>query len=162
MSRNILILGTTNSARSIMAQAYINHIAGRDWVAYSAGSRATGVINPHAMAALAEAGIPNLAELRSQSWREFVAADAPVMDVVVTVCDEAANENEPDWPGCPRQLHWMLPDPEAHALTAEERAATFRAVFALVKARIDDFLSEEPAHRAWSERRIAAGSRARR
>ncbi len=153
MSRNILILGTTNSARSIMAEAYINHIAKGQWRAYSAGSRATGLVNPHAMAVLTEAGIRTEPGLRSQSWRDFVGSDAPAMDVVVTVCDEAANENEPAWPGCPRQLHWMLPDPEAHAMTPEERAATFRAVFGLIKSRIDAFLAEEVAHQAWSTRR---------
>lgn len=154
MRRNILILGTTNSARSIMAEAYINHIAPSQWRAFSAGSRATGLVNPHAMAVLTEAGIRPAPALRSQSWRDFVGAEAPRMHVVVTVCDEAANENAPDWPGCPRQLHWMLPDPEAHALTAEERAATFRAVFGLVCSRVDAFLGEELAHQAWTARRL--------
>ena len=123
--RNILVIGTTNSARSIMAEAYINQLPGSDWRAYSAGSRACGIVNPHAMATLSSAGIATDG-LRSKLWREFTEPLAPVMDVVVTVCDEAANENEPAWPGCPRQLHWMLPDPEAHAMTPEERAATFR------------------------------------
>lgn len=161
MGRNILILGTTNSARSIMAEAYINQIARGGWRAYSAGSRACGLVNPHTMATLSSAGIAT-DQLRSKLWREFTEPGAPVMDVVVTVCDEVANENEPDWPGCPRQLHWMLPDPEAHAMTAEERAATFRAVFGLVQARVDAFLAEEVSAGLWTPRRAVSGRRAAR
>lgn len=159
MGHNILILGTTNSARSIMAEAYINSIARSDWRAFSAGSRACGIVNPHAVATLTSVGVRTTDALRSKLWREFVEPGAPIMDVVVTVCDEAANENEPTWPGCPRQLHWMLPDPEAHAMTPEERAATFRAVFDLVRARVDSFLAEEMTTRIWTPRRVSRSTR---
>lgn len=125
MTTNVLILCTHNSARSVLAEAMLNFWAARlakDVRAFSAGSAPGGVVNPHALAALRGAGIPT-AGLRSKSWDEFAPAGAPPMRVVITVCDNAAAEPCPFWPGSPVQVHWGYPDPS----TAPEanKAAAF-------------------------------------
>jgi len=113
MAAHVLILCTHNSARSVLAEAMLNHWAkrlGRDVVAHSAGSTPSGRINPFALEALAAAGIDAGAP-RSKSWDEFAAPDAPKLAAVITVCDSAAKETCPFFPGAPVQVHWGYPDP---------------------------------------------------
>jgi arsenate reductase len=113
MTTNVLILCTHNSARSVLSEGMLNHWAkklGRDVHAYSAGSTPSGRINPHAIEALGNAGV-DVSYVRSKSWDEFVAADAPEMRIVITVCDSAAAEQCPYWPGSPVKVHWGYPDP---------------------------------------------------
>lgn len=115
MSLNVLVLCTHNSARSILGEAMLNHWAReRDLPvrAYSAGSAPSGVVNPHALAVLTNAGV-SVEGLHSKSWDAFSAPDAPVMDVILTVCDRAAGETCPWWPGAPVRVHWGYPDPSA-------------------------------------------------
>ncbi len=110
---NVLILCTHNSARSVLGEAMLNHWAKklrRDVRAYSAGSTPSGRINPHALEALADAGV-DTSGYRSKSWNEFVGDSAPPMRIVITVCDNAAAETCPFWPGAPVQAHWGYPDP---------------------------------------------------
>jgi arsenate reductase len=127
MTTNVLILCTHNSARSVLAEAMLNHHAARlgaDVRAHSAGSAPSGRINPMALAVLAEAGIPT-AGARSKSWDEFAAPDAPRMRIVITVCDSAANEVCPVWPGGPVRIHWGYPDPSNAAGDEAARRAAF-------------------------------------
>lgn len=127
MTTNVLILCTHNSARSILAEAMLNHHARRlgvDVRACSAGSAPSGKVNPHALAVLAAAGI-DTAGLRSKSWDEFARADAPPMRIVITVCDSAARETCPFWPGSPVQVHWGYPDPSSAPGNDQDRQAAF-------------------------------------
>ncbi len=148
--RNILFLCTGNSARSIMAEAYMNHAGSGRWRAFSAGSTPTSKVNPFALETLTAHGIAPPDAARSKSWDEFAEAGAPVMDVIVTVCDNAAGEVCPIWPsksgekigGAPRKLHWSFPDPAAIEGTDAEKRAAFGTVFADIRARIDAFLKE--------------------
>jgi arsenate reductase len=113
MTTNVLILCTHNSARSVLSEGMLNHWAGklgRDVRAYSAGSAPSGRINPHALAALGNAGV-DVSDVRSKSWDEFTAPGAPQMRIVITVCDSAAAETCPYWPGSPVKVHWGYPDP---------------------------------------------------
>ncbi len=113
MTTNVLILCTHNSARSLLAEGMLRHWAGklgRDMQAYSAGSAASGRVNPFAIESLASARI-DVSGLRSKSWDEFITADAPQMRVVITVCDSAAAEQCPFWPGSPVKVHWSYADP---------------------------------------------------
>ncbi|AOZ00898.1 low molecular weight phosphatase family protein [Cupriavidus sp. USMAHM13] len=113
MTTNVLILCTHNSARSVLSEGMLNHLAkrlGRDVRAYSAGSAPSGRINPFAIEALENADV-DTASYRSKSWDEFVADDAPRMRVVITVCDSAAAEQCPYWPGSPVKVHWGYADP---------------------------------------------------
>ena len=113
MTTNVLILCTHNSARSVLAEGMLNHWAGKfgkDVRAFSAGSTPSGRINPYALDALNEAGV-DMTGYRSKSWDEFTAPDAPQMRIVITVCDGAAAEVCPYWPGSPVQVHWGYPDP---------------------------------------------------
>ena len=122
MTTNVLILCTHNSARSILAEAMLNHHAARLGAhvrAYSAGSSPSGRVNPLALAALESAGIDTFG-LRSKSWDEFARPDAPVMRIVITVCDNAAGETCPIWPGHPVRVHWGYADPSA--ATGDEAA----------------------------------------
>ena len=110
---NVLFLCTHNSARSVLSEAMLNHWArqlGRDVRAHSAGSSPSGRINPHALQVLEAAGI-DTAGTRSKSWDEFAAPGAPEMRIVITVCDSAAAETCPYWPGSPVKIHWGYPDP---------------------------------------------------
>ena len=141
MMKNILILCTGNSCRSILAQAYINHISD-EWLAYSAGSQPTGEVHPMALETLTSLDI-NASYARSKSWDEFAGADAPMMDVIVTVCDSAAGETCPVWPGQPTAYHWPFPDPAKFSGSDEETRAHFREVFAMIKKRIDNFLTNK-------------------
>lgn len=124
MTTNVLILCTHNSARSVLAEAMLNFWAtrlGKDIRAFSAGSAPRGKIHPHAVAVLQQAGI-DTASLHSKSWDRFAGPDAPPMRIVITVCDAAAAEQCPYWPGSPVRVHWGYPDPSS-APEPERRAA---------------------------------------
>lgn len=113
MTTNVLVLCTHNSARSVLGEGMLNRLAtrlGRDVRGYSAGSAPSGRINPFALEALGNAGI-DTKDFRSKSWDEFTQPDAPEMRIVITVCDSAAKETCPYWPGSPVQMHWGYPDP---------------------------------------------------
>ena len=136
MTTNVLILCTHNSARSVLAEAMFNHQAhqlGVDARAYSAGSAPSGRINPVAIAVLEQAGV-DIAGYRSKSWDEFSAPGAPVMRVVITVCDSAAQETCPYWPGSPVKIHWGYPDPSN--APADERHAAFEQTRQAIGARM--------------------------
>jgi arsenate reductase len=139
--KNILFLCTGNSCRSIMAEAYFNHAAAGRWRAYSAGSLPTGEVHPMALATLQAAGILYSVP-RSKSWDEFEATGAPIMNQIVTVCDNAANETCPIWPGHPVTAHWPFPDPAHFAGSESDRSDHFRSVFVMIRDRIDRFLQD--------------------
>ncbi|MBK7685025.1 MAG: arsenate reductase ArsC [Rhodocyclaceae bacterium] len=127
MTINVLILCTHNSARSVLSEGMLNHWArklGKDVHAYSAGSAPSGKINPFALEALNNAGI-NTSSYRSKSWDEFVGDGVPKMDVVITVCDNAATEQCPYWPGSPVKVHWGYADPSNAAGGEEGKRAAF-------------------------------------
>lgn len=137
---NVLFLCTGNSARSIMAEAILNFKAGPQFTAYSAGSRPTGTVRPEALQQLQAANIP-VSELRSKSWEEFSKPDAPKLDFVFTVCDNAANEVCPVWPGQPLTAHWGVPDPAAVRGSGAEVERAFRDAYFLLDRRISLFLA---------------------
>jgi arsenate reductase len=127
MTTNVLVLCTHNSARSVLAEGMLNHLAqrfGRDVRAFSAGSAPSGRINPWALESLAAAGV-DTSGCRSKSWDEFAAPDAPRMRVVITVCDSAARETCPWWPGSPVKVHWGYPDPSNAPGADEEKRRAF-------------------------------------
>ena len=131
----ILILCTGNSARSIMAEAIINTLGAGRFVAHSAGSQPAGRVHPLALEKLSAIGYPT-AQLRSKSWDEFAAADAPQMDFIITVCDNAAGETCPLWPGQPISAHWGFPDPAAVQGSEAEQRAAFEQVFHRITQRV--------------------------
>ena len=137
---NVLFLCTGNSARSILAEAILNHVAPGRFRAYSAGSHPAGVVNPYALQLLERMRIP-VAGARSKSWDEFARADAPRLDFVFTVCDAAAGEMCPVWPGQPVTAHWGVEDPAA--VQGDELAKTnaFRRAFSVLEHRIRAFAS---------------------
>lgn len=136
---NVLFLCTGNSARSIMAEAIMNQKGRPNFVAYSAGSHPKGVIHAGAIQELKRVHLP--AEgYRSKSWDEFAGADAPRLDFVVTVCDNAAQEVCPIWPGQPMTAHWGVPDPAAVEGTQEEIDRAFHNAFLMLDRRISLFL----------------------
>jgi len=137
---NVLFLCTGNSARSIMAEAILNHKGKGKFTAYSAGSHPSGSPRPEALAQLVSAGI-STDGLHSKSWDEFAASTAPHLDFVFTVCDNAANEACPYWPGQPMTAHWGIPDPAAVKGTPDEIARAFRDAFVILDRRIGLFLS---------------------
>jgi protein-tyrosine-phosphatase len=138
----VLFLCTGNSARSILAEALLNSPAvGRGrFRAFSAGSHPRGQVNPWALELLAAEGLP-IDALRSKSWDEFAGPDAPRMDFVFTVCDQAAGEACPFWPGHPVTAHWGLPDPAAVEGGDEEKRRAFRDAFERLRRRLDLFAS---------------------
>jgi arsenate reductase (thioredoxin) len=136
----VLFLCTGNSARSIMAEALLNHKSAGNFAAFSAGSHPSGTPRPEALAQLQSAGIP-IDGLRSKSWDEFAAPGAPHLDFVFTVCDNAANEQCPYWRGQPMTAHWGIPDPAAVKSSQEEIARAFRDAFVVLDRRIGLFLS---------------------
>ena len=137
---NVLFLCTGNSARSILAEAILNQKGKPNFTAYSAGSHPAGRVNPGALQILETAKLPT-AGLRSKSWDEFAKPAAPKMDFVFTVCDNAANEVCPVWPGQPVTAHWGIPDPAAATGTPEQIERAFRDAFVTLERRIDLFLS---------------------
>jgi len=138
--KHVLFLCTGNSARSVLSEGILNHLGNPDFVAHSAGSHPSGKVRPEAIAQLVEAGIA-VEGLRSKSWDEFATPDAPKMDFIFTVCDNAANEACPYWPGHPVTAHWGVPDPAAVQGTPEEIARAFRHAFAVLQRRIRLFLA---------------------
>jgi arsenate reductase len=136
---NILFLCTGNSARSIMAEAILNQKGRPNFAAYSAGSHPTGAVRPEALRQLEAARLPTFG-LRSKSWNEFAQPDAPSLDFVFTVCDNAANEVCPVWPAQPMTAHWGIPDPAAVQETGEQVEKAFRDAFFLLERRISLFL----------------------
>src|SRR4029077_20417313 len=137
---NVLFLCTGNSARSIMAEAILNQKGRPHFVAYSAGSHPASAVNPGAQRQLELARLPT-AELRSKSWEEFARPGAPKMDFVFTVCDNAAQEMCPVWPGQPMTAHWGVPDPAVAKGTPEQVERAFRDAYLLLERRISLFLS---------------------
>jgi arsenate reductase (thioredoxin) len=140
MTTNVLILCTHNSARSVLAEGMLNHLAqklGKDVRGFSAGSNPSGRINPLAVDRLKEANV-DTTHLRSKSWDEFLRPDAPRMRIVVTVCDSAAAEACPVWPGSPVQVHWGYADP-SNAPEAE-RAAAFENTRQAISVRMTKLL----------------------
>jgi arsenate reductase len=137
---DVLFLCTGNSARSIIAEALLNHIGADRFVAYSAGSQPKGSVHPLALELLQSHGIPT-ARLRSKSWSEFECVDAPKMDFIFTVCDNAAAETCPVWPGHPMTAHWGLPDPAGVEGPLDVSRRAFRDTFLAVQARIRLFTS---------------------
>jgi arsenate reductase len=137
---NVLFLCTGNSARSIMAEAILNHKAKGAFRAYSAGSHPTGAVRPEALRQLELAGI-STEGLRSKSWDEFANPGAPPISFVFTVCDNAANEVCPLWPGQPMTAHWGIPDPAAVKGTPEQIDRAFNDAFSVLDRRIGLFLS---------------------
>jgi arsenate reductase len=136
---HVLFLCTGNSARSIMAEVMLNHLGGRRFRAYSAGSYPKGAVHPFAIATLQSMGLP-VDGLRSKSWEEFTQPGAPPLDVLITVCDDAAGEVCLIWPGKPTTAHWGVEDPAAYAGTEEAQRTTFREVALLLRRRIELFL----------------------
>ena len=137
---NVLFLCTGNSARSIMAEAILNHVGKPTFTAYSAGSKPTGAVRPEALSEIEKARIP-VSGLRSKSWEEFARPGAPELHFVFTVCDNAAKETCPVWPGQPMTAHWGVPDPAAVTGSPAEVERAFRAAFVALDRRIGLFLS---------------------
>jgi len=137
---NVLFLCTGNSARSIMAEAIMNQKGQPNFTAYSAGSHPAGAVRPEALRQLEAAHLATTG-LRSKSWDEFAKPEAPRLDFVFTVCDNAAYEVCPVWPGQPMTAHWGIPDPAAIKGTTEEVEKAFRDAFFLLDRRISLFLS---------------------
>ena len=162
---NVLFLCTGNSARSIIAERLLETMGGGRFKAFSAGSHPSGRVNPNVAAYLQSVGI-DTSGCRSKSWDEFAAPGAPAMDLVITVCDSAAGETCPVWPGHPARAHWSAPDPAAHDADPDKARAVAREVFQLMQRRISllvnlpmetlDRLSLQSEARGIAERTAAA------
>ena len=133
---NVLFLCTGNSARSILAEAQMNHLGQGRFRAYSAGSHPAGKVNPFALELLKAAGLPTDG-LRSKSWEEFARPGAPAMDFILTVCDNAAGEVCPIWPGKPVTAHWGVADPAAVEGSDAEKRLAFRDAATILRRRIE-------------------------
>ncbi|PVB61927.1 arsenate reductase ArsC [Labrenzia sp. 011] len=138
--RRVLFVCTANSARSILGEAILRQVGQDRFESFSAGSSPGGTVNPHALDCLERKGLPTEG-FRSKSWDEFSGPAAPEMDLVITVCDSAAGESCPVWPGHPAVLHWSIPDPAKATGTESEIRAAFDAAFDLLKTRITKELS---------------------
>ncbi|VVE87074.1 arsenate reductase ArsC [Pandoraea bronchicola] len=134
--RHVLFLCTHNSARSILAEAILNDLGGNRFVAFSAGSQPSGHPNPYALELLASRGTDTSA-LRSKSWDEFAQPGAPRIDFIVTVCDNAAGETCPLWPGHPAKAHWGVPDPSQTPGTPDAVRKAFLQTYLQLRARIE-------------------------
>ncbi|TAK50519.1 MAG: arsenate reductase ArsC [Betaproteobacteria bacterium] len=137
---NVLFLCTGNSARSILAEAHLNARGSAQFAGFSAGSHPAGAVNPFALELLQKHRIPTDG-LRSKNWDEFAAPGAPHMDFVLTVCDAAAGEACPLWPGQPMSAHWGVDDPARAQGTDDEKRAAFARAFAVLSARINLLLA---------------------
>jgi arsenate reductase len=137
---NVLFLCTGNSARSILAEAILNRDGKGRFRAFSAGSQPKGEVNPYAMTLLRKAGYDTSA-MRSKSWSEFAQPGAPKLDFVFTVCDNAAGEACPFWPGQPMTAHWGIPDPAAATGTEAEIGVAFNDAYRMLTRRIELFLA---------------------
>ena len=137
---NVLFICTGNTSRSILAEGLLNHLGGGRFRAYSAGSLPKGVVNPYALRTLAAMQLPTEG-YRSKSWDEFSRPGAPHMDFVFTVCDDAAGEVCPVWPGQPMTAHWGVEDPAAVDGTDDEKMHAFRRAAVQLKRRIELFLA---------------------
>ncbi len=137
---NVLFLCTGNSARSILAEAILTHVGKGRFRAFSAGSHPAGKVNPWAIELLARQGLA-VADLRSKNWDEFAVAGAPHINFVFTVCDNAAGEVCPVWPGMPMTAHWGIEDPAAVEGSDEEKRRAFSKAFAEMNRRISLFAS---------------------
>lgn len=135
-SYNVLFICTGNSARSIMAEALMNHVGRGRFKACSAGSHPTGKVNPLALETLAAVQLP-IEGYRSKNWDEFSGPDAVAMDFVITVCDNAAGEVCPMWPGQPMTAHWGVPDPAAYEGPDESKAKEFMKAALMLRRRIE-------------------------
>lgn len=136
----VLFICTGNSARSIIAEALLNHMGGGRFKAYSAGSHPQGEVNPFALQALQVLRIPTDG-FRSKGWEEFAKPDAPQMDFVFTVCDQAAGEVCPLWPGQPMTAHWGMPDPAAVEASDDAKQMAFRDTAVTMKRRLELMLA---------------------
>jgi len=141
---NVLFLCTHNSARSVLAEALLNHYGKGRFRGFSAGSHPGGAVNPLSLKVLAESGIA-LEGLHCKSWDEFAGPDAPQMDLVITVCDAAAGETCPHWPGQPATAHWGYSDPSAVGGSDELRAAAFRQTMFQIRRRIELLINLPPS-----------------
>lgn len=137
---NVLFLCTHNSARSVIGEAIVNRLGGGKFRGFSAGSQPRGQINPYALDLLAKNNY-DIADMRSKSWDEFAAPGAPEMDFVFTVCDDAANEVCPIWPGQPMTAHWGLPDPSRAEGTEAEKRLAFADTHRMLYQRIGIFVN---------------------
>lgn len=134
-TRNVLVLCTGNSARSILGEALITHLGKGRLRGFSAGSHPKGAVHPMALETLARHGVP-APEARSKSWDEFAAPGAPPMTLVITVCDQAASEVCPVWPDHPATAHWGIPDPAAVTESADAQRRAFEQAFLTLEARV--------------------------
>lgn len=139
-TRNVLFICTGNSARSILAEVILNQLGAGRFRAYSAGSTPAGRVNPKALELL-ERNRFKIGDLRSKNWDEFAGPDAPHMDFVLTVCDKAAGEVCPVWPGQPMSAHWGVPDPAAVKGTEEQIDRAFQEAFSVLSRRISLFVT---------------------
>jgi arsenate reductase len=133
--RHVLFLCTGNSARSVLAEALLAHHGGERFVSSSAGSQPKGAVHPVALETLERHGLPTTG-FRSKSWDEFGAPGAAPIDIVITVCDSAANETCPIWPGHPSTAHWGIPDPAAVTSSTDEQRRAFEQAYQTLDARI--------------------------
>ena len=138
---SVLFLCTGNSARSILGEAILNRMGGRDLRAFSAGSQPVGKVNPYAIELLERFGYET-GNLRSKSWDEFSGPESPVMDYVITVCSNAAGEVCPLWPGKPAIAHWDIADPAAVDGTVSEKREAFTQTHRMLEARIQILLNQ--------------------
>lgn len=137
---NVLFLCTGNSARSIMAEVLVTTMGRGRFTGFSAGSKPGGKVNPFAIEQIAHTGYP-ADQLRSKSWDEFAAPDAPHMDFIITVCDNAAGEVCPYWPGHPVTAHWGFADPAAVEGSDEDKRAAFNKIFKEIASRMNSFVN---------------------
>lgn len=142
----VLFLCTGNACRSIMAECLLNALGRGRFEAHSAGSHPTGAVNPSALELLRRRGHPT-GGLRSKSWNEFAGPDAPAMDLIVTVCDNAAGEACPLWPGRPALAHWGFPDPAMFQGSESETRAFFDQVYGRIEARLSRFVEQSKGAR---------------
>lgn len=138
MTYNVLFLCTGNSARSILAEAILNRIGAGRFKAYSAGSQPRGEVNPHALELLGRLDY-DISQFRSKPWDEFAKPDSPKLDFVITVCDNAAGEVCPVWPGQPMTAHWGMPDPAAAEGSPAEIAVAFADTYRMLNNRLSAF-----------------------